>query len=96
MELAYSFSLATAITRKSFKIFTVKLEKHDAIQLLAENKLDSIADIISQVIQDGDISSIGFHKVLHEVENIVNLRLILAMELNKGKTDHKRTVRRIH
>ena len=47
VELAYSFSLATAITRKSFKIFTVKLEKYDAIKLLPPNKLDSIADIIS-------------------------------------------------
>ena len=28
-------SLATVITRKSFKIFTVKQEKHDAIKLLA-------------------------------------------------------------
>ena len=36
-------SLATVITRKSFKIFTVKQEKHDAIKLLAQSKLDSIA-----------------------------------------------------
>ena len=31
-------SLATVITRKSFKIFTVKQEKHDRIKLLAESK----------------------------------------------------------
>ena len=30
--------------------------------------LDSIADIISQAMEDGDISSIEFHKVLQEVE----------------------------
>ena len=46
-------SLATAITRKSFKILTVKQEKHDAIKLLAQTKLDSIANIISQAMQDG-------------------------------------------
>ena len=57
-------SLATAITRKSFKIFTVKQEKHDAIKLLAQSKLDSIANIISQTMQDGDISPNEFHKVL--------------------------------
>ena len=34
-------SLATAITRKSFKIFTVKQEKHDAIRLIVQTKLDS-------------------------------------------------------
>ena len=61
-------SLATAITRKSFKIFTVKQEKHDAIKLLAQSKLDSIANIISQAMQDGDISPTELHKVLQEVE----------------------------
>ena len=57
-------SLATAITRKSFKIFTVKQEKHDAIKLLSQSKLDSIANIISQAMQDGDIAPTKFHKVL--------------------------------
>ena len=40
-------SLATAITQKSFELFTVKQEKHSSIKLLAESKLDSIANIIS-------------------------------------------------
>ena len=61
-------SLANAITQKSFKIFTVKQEKHDAIKLLAQSKLDSIANIISQAMQHGDISPTEFHKVLQEVE----------------------------
>ena len=61
-------SPATAITRKSFKIFTVKQEKHEAIKLLAQSKLDSTTNIISQAMQDGDISPTEFHKVLQEVE----------------------------
>ena len=61
-------SVATAITRKSFKIFIIKQEKHHAIRLLAQSKLDSIANIILQAMQDGDISSTEFHKVLQEVE----------------------------
>ena len=56
-------SLATAITQKSFKIFTVKQEKHDAIKLLAQTKLDSISNIISHVMQDGDTSPNEFHKL---------------------------------
>ena len=40
-------SLATFFTRISFKTFTVKQGKHDAIKLLAQSKLDSIANIIS-------------------------------------------------
>ena len=59
-------SLATAITRKSFKNLPVKQEKHDAIKL-AQSKLDSITNIISQAMQDGDISPTEFHKVLQEV-----------------------------
>ena len=73
------FSLATIITRKSFKTFTVKQEKHDAIKLLAQSKLDSIANIISQAIQDGDILSypLNFTKYCKRWKNIANLRLVL-------------------
>ena len=67
-------SLATVITRKSFKTFTVKQEKHDSIKLLAQSKLDSIANTISQTIQDGDISPTEFHKVLQEVEKYRKLK----------------------
>ena len=69
-------SLATVITRKSFKTFTVKHEKYDAFKLLAQSqsKLHSMADIISQAIQDGDISFIEFHKVLQEVEKYYKLK----------------------
>ena len=79
-------SLATAITRKSFKIFTVKQEKHDAIKLLAQSKLDSIANIISQAMQDGDISPIEFHKVLQEVEKYRKLKADIRNQAKaKGK-----------
>ena len=62
MEIAYFFllQLPSHESLKSLKIFTVKQEKHDAIKLLAQSKLDSIANIISQAMQDGDISP---HKV---------------------------------
>ena len=49
------FSLATVITRNALKISTVKQEKHDGIKLFAKNKLDSIANIISRTMQDGDL-----------------------------------------
>ena len=67
-------SLATVITRKSFKTFTIKQEKHNSIKLLAQSKLDSIANIISQTMQDGDISPIEFHKVLQEGEKYRKLK----------------------
>ena len=67
-------SLATGITRKSFKTFTVKQEKHDSIKLLAQSKLDSTTDIISQAMQDGNISPTEFHKVLQDVEKYRKLK----------------------
>ena len=67
-------SLATAITGKSFKIFTAKQEKHGSIKLLAQSNLDGIANIISQAMQDGDISPTEFHKVLTEVEKYCELQ----------------------
>ena len=67
-------SLSTAITQKPFKIFTVKQEKHDAIKLLTQKKLDSIANIISQAMQEGDISPTEFHKVPQEVEKYLKLK----------------------
>ena len=41
------FSFATTITWNFLKFFTVMQEKHDAIKLLSQSKLDNIADIIS-------------------------------------------------
>ena len=76
-ETSSFFFLVTVTTGKSFKIFTINQEKHNAIKLLAQSKLDNIADIVSQAMQDEDISSFEFHKVLQEAENITNLRLIL-------------------
>ena len=52
----------------------MKQEKHDAIKLLAQSKLDSMANIISQAMQDGDISSTEFQKVLQEVEKYCKLK----------------------
>ena len=42
--------------------------------LLAQGKLDSITDIISQTMQDGDVSPTEFHKVLQEREKYCKLK----------------------
>ena len=72
------FSLATVITRKSSKTFTVKQEKHNAIKLLAQSKLESIVNIISQAQCRTEISHpLNFAKYFKRWKNIANLRLIL-------------------
>ena len=52
----------------------MKQGKYDAILLLARSKSDSITDIISQAMQDGDISTTKFHKVLQEVKKCRKLK----------------------
>ena len=69
-------SLLTIPTRKISRGLTVKQGKHDAMKLLVQSKLDSITDIISQVVQDGDISPTEFHKVLQEVEKYRKLKAV--------------------
>ena len=46
----------------------MKQEKNDFIKLLTQSNFNSIANIISQTMQDGDISPTEFHKVLQDVE----------------------------
>ena len=68
------FSLLTVATRKFSRGQTAKQGKHNAIMVLAQSKLGSIADIISQAMQDGDISPTKFHKVLQKREKYCKLK----------------------
>ena len=68
------FSLLAIATWKYSRSLTVKQGKHNAIKLLALSKLDSIADIISQAMQDGEISPTEFHKVLQKIEKYRKLK----------------------
>ena len=67
-------SLATTITRKTMSIFKSKEKKHDDIRLLAQSKLDSISETISQAIQDEKVCPTEFHKILQETENYRKLK----------------------
>ena len=66
--LGVVLSLLMVATRTFWRGPDVKQAKHDATMLLAQSKLDSITDIISQAMQDGDISPTEFRKVLQERE----------------------------
>ena len=92
-ETGIFLSLTTAITQKSFKILTVKQEKHDAIKLLAQSKVDSITNIISKAKLDGGISPTEFHKVLQEVEQYGKLKADIRNQAKakvKGITKEQR------
>ena len=70
----YFFFLLRVTTRKSFKTLTIKQGKHNTIMLLAQGKLDTMANIISQAIQGGNISPTEFHRALQEVQKYRKLK----------------------
>ena len=82
-------SLLTVATRKFSRGQTVKQGKHDAIMLLTQSKLDSIADIISQAMQDGGISSTEFHKVLQVLQEREKYRKLKTDIRNRTKAKVK-------
>ena len=67
MELVYFFPLQQSSHKKFLKPLLSSKKKHDHIKLPAQSKLDSISNTILQAMQDRDISSIEFYKVLQEV-----------------------------
>ena len=79
-------SLAMVITQKSFKTFTVKQSKHDSIKLLAQSKLYNKSNIMSQAMQDGNVSPTEFHKVLQVIGKYRKLKADIR---NKAKAKIK-------
>ena len=53
---------------------TIKTKKHSNIKTIAESKINSVKDIVSKSLQDGDISDIEFKMVLNEMENYSTLK----------------------
>ena len=51
-----------------------KTQKHSNIKTIAESKINSVKDIVSKSLQDGDISDIEFKMVLNEMENYLTLK----------------------
>ena len=89
------FSVVLSLSRidieKSSTSLTVKQGKHDAVKLLDQAKLDTISDIISQAMQDGDISPTEFHKVLQEVEKYCKLKADIR---NQARTKVKQIMKK--
>ena len=68
------FSPMTPTTRKYVKASIVAREKYDSIKLLSQDKLDSIANIILQAVQDRDISPTEVRRILQEKEKYRKLK----------------------
>ena len=73
-SISICLSIATAITRKTNKIYDSKIKKHDKICVLAQTKLDSIHDTVSKAIEDGHISPDEFQRIVQERQRYLLLK----------------------
>ena len=67
-----------------------KTQKHCNVQTIAESKLNSIKDIVSKALQDGEISEGEFKMVLNEMEKYSELKQEIKTTKNIEITDEEK------
>ena len=67
-----------------------KTQKHCNVQTIAESKLNSIKDIVSKGIKDGEISEGEFKMVLNEMEKYSELKQEIKTTKNIEITDEEK------
>ena len=67
-----------------------KTQKHCNVQTIAESKLNSIKDIVSKSLQDGEISGDEFKMVLNEMEKYSELKQEIKTTKNAEITDEEK------
>ena len=73
---------------------TTKTQKHCNVQTIAESKLNSIKDIVSKSLQDGEISGDEFKMVLNEMEKYSELKQEIKTTKNTEITDEEKKINR--
>ena len=81
------FSLSTAIIKKLLNMTRNKKKKHDKILMLAESKFNSIETLISQALNDLDISHEEFKLILNEKDKCEKLKYNLISENRDEKQE---------
>ena len=81
------FSLSTGIIKKLLNITRKKKEKHDKILMLAESKFKSIETLISQALNDLDISHEEFIMILNEKDKYERMKCNLISENGDEKQE---------
>ena len=74
------FSLLTGIMKKLLNMTRKKKKKHDKILMLAESKFNSIEILISQALNDLDISYEEFKMILNEKDKYEKMKYNLISE----------------
>ena len=80
------FSITTGIIKKLLNITRNEKKKHDKILMLAESKLNSIESLISQALNDLDISHQEFIIILNEKDNYERMKYNLICENENKKS----------
>ena len=81
------FSLSAGIIKKLLNMTRNKKEKHDKILMLAESKLNSIETLISEALNDLDISHEEFKMILNEKDKYEKMKYNLISENGDEKQE---------
>ena len=81
------FSLSTGIIKKLLNLTTKKKKKHDKILMLAKSKFNSIETLISQALNDLDISHEEFIIILNEKDKYEKMKYNLISENGDEKQE---------
>ena len=81
------FSLAAGIIKKLLNMTRKKKKKHDEILILAESKFNSIETLISQALNDLDISHEEFKMILNEKDKYERMKYNLISENGHEKQE---------
>ena len=79
------FSIATGIIKKLLSTIRIKKKKHDKILMLAKIKLNSIETLISQALNDMEISHEEFIIILKEKVKYERMKYIIESENEQNK-----------
>ena len=86
--ISASFTLSTGIIKKLLNMTRKKKKKHDKILMLAESKLNSIETLISQALNDLDISNEEFRMILNEKNKYERMKFNLISENGDEKQEN--------
>ena len=73
-SISICLSIATAITRKTNKIYDAKIKNYDKSCVLAQTKLESTHDTVSKAIEDGHASPEEFQRIFQERQRYLLLK----------------------
>ena len=87
-SLTLIFSITTGIVKKLLDIIRKKKKRHNKIIMLAKSKLNSIESLISQALNDLDISHEEFTMILDEKNKYERMKYNLINE-NENKNKNR-------